>query len=218
MTEPRSFPTEGHAHYILDAPATIGPRTAAVVTLHGFSSNAETMLRLTRAAVGPDAVICALEAPNQFYTSTSSDAAIGFGWGTRAHWDECVRLHHAMVAQVFADIEQEFRFGRSRRVLAGFSQPVSLNYRFAVAHPEMVRGVLAVCGGVPKNFTGRTHASICHIARRADEYYPESLTETYPAILRTVSDDVEFHQFDGGHRFPSKAAPIVEQWLARLFV
>jgi predicted esterase len=57
---------------------------------------------------------------------------------------------------------------------------------------------------------------VLHIARRADEYYPPEVTEKYPDRLKTRASDVEFHLLDGGHRFPSKGKPIVENWLRRV--
>ena len=41
----------------------------------------------------------------------------------------------------------EFGVPPERRVLVGFSQSVSLNYRFAATHPASVRGVIGICGG-----------------------------------------------------------------------
>ena len=46
---------------------------------------------------------------------------------------------------------------------------------------------------------------------------PPAVTEKYADRLRLRADDVEFHQLDGGHKFPSKAGPIVERWIERVF-
>jgi len=64
-----------------------------------------------------------------------------------------------------------------------FSQPVGLNYRLAVTYPDEVRGVIGICGGVPKNWEdgnyGRASAALMHIARREDEIFPPAVTEKY---------------------------------------
>jgi hypothetical protein len=39
----------------------------------------------------------------------------------------------------------------------------------------------------------------------------------YADRLRLRADDVEFHMLEGGHRMPSKAGPLVERWMARVF-
>ena len=38
-----------------------------------------------------------------------------------------------------------------------------------------------------------------------------------PGASACVPIDVEFHLMEGGHRFPSKAGPLVERWIARVF-
>jgi hypothetical protein len=50
-----------------------------------------------------------------------------------------------------------------------------------------------------------------------DEFDQPDVTELYPQRLRLRADDVEFHLLEGGHRFPSKAGPLVERWIARVF-
>jgi hypothetical protein len=57
---------------------------------------------------------------------------------------------------------------------------------------------------------------VLHIARRHDEFYPAERTEQYARRLRLRCDDVEFHLLEGGHRFPSRAGPVWENWLNRI--
>ena len=97
---------------------------------------------------------------------------------------------------------------------------MSLNYRFAEAHPDAVRGVVGICGGLPGDWDdqrpGRIGAAVLHIARSQDEFYPAERTEQYAPRLRLRCDDVEFHLLDGTHRFPSRSGPIWETWLNRI--
>ena len=37
----------------------------------------------------------------------------------------------------------------ARIYLYGFSQACALNFRFAFTYPEILRGIVAVCGGIP---------------------------------------------------------------------
>jgi predicted esterase len=57
---------------------------------------------------------------------------------------------------------------------------------------------------------------VLHIARRQDEFYPAERTEQYARRLRLRGDDVEFHLLEGGHRFPSRAGAVWENWLNRI--
>jgi predicted esterase len=54
---------------------------------------------------------------------------------------------------------------------------------------------------------------VLHIARTHDEFYPAERTEQYARRLRLRCDDVEFQLLPGGHRFPSGAGSIWENWL-----
>jgi predicted esterase len=221
LVEQCSFEARLECHYLLHSPARISDRTLLVLALHGYGSNPEVMLRLTRAMLGPDHVIASVQAPSQFFASNTPTGAVGYCWASPAHPQSSVRLHHEMVRHVAGEVGGRFEIGAGRRLLVGFSQPVGLNYRFAATYPEEVRGVIGICGGVPTNWEEGPYqavsAALLHIARREDEVFPPAVTEKYADRLRLRADDVEFHLLDGGHRFPSKAGPIVERWIERVF-
>ena len=214
-----SFTARLDCRYLVHAPQTITEQTALVVALHGFSANPEAMLRLTAAMVGLQHVVASVQGPNQFYLGLGSNE-VGYGWATHKHPDSSVRLHHEMLLHVFNEAGREYGIPKSRRILAGFSQPVGMNYRFAATHPDAIRGVIGICGGIPRNWEEGPYqtvtASLLHIARREDEFYKPEITELYPERLRLRAADVEFHMLDGGHRFPSKARPIADAWLQRV--
>jgi phospholipase/carboxylesterase len=177
------------------------------------------MLELTARLFRTPPVIASIQGPHQFFLDKTAQE-VGYGWITNRRPAESIRLHHDMVSHVLNAAGEEFGIGTARRLLVGFSQPVSLNYRFAATHPDSVRGVIAVCGGLPGDWeTGtyrRVTAAMLHIARRQDEYYPPSVTERFAGRLQLRADDVEFHQLDGGHTMPSGAKLIVEPWLSRI--
>lgn len=213
-----SFTARLDCHFLLHAPAEVDEQTLLVVTLHGFSANPEAMLRLTAGMMGPRHVVASIQGPNQFYLGLGSNE-VGYGWATHKHPESSVRLHHDMVSHVLNEAGREYGIPSARRILAGFSQPVGMNYRFAATHPSEIRGVIGICGGIPKNWEDGPYkpvtASVLHIARREDEFYKPDVTERYADRLRLRAPDVEFHLLEGGHRFPSKARTIVESWLSQ---
>jgi predicted esterase len=214
-----SFTARLDCRYLVRAPEAADERTALVVALHGFSANPEAMLRLTAGMLGPRHAIAAVEGPNQFFLGQGT-SEVGYGWVTNKHPDSSVRLHHDMLLHVLNEAGREYGIPVSRRILAGFSQPVGLNYRFAATHPGEIRGVIGICGGIPRNWEeGPYHpvtAAVLHLARREDEFYKPEVTERYAERLRLRAADVEFHMLEGGHRFPSQARPIADAWLARV--
>lgn len=205
-------------HYLLLEPEEPAADSLLIATLHGYGGNPEEMLRLTSAVVGPRHAIASIEGPHRFYL-TDSFEEVGYGWGAH-HTAPSIRLHHEMVLHVLNSAGRECGIGPERRVLAGYSQAVPLNYRFAAACPDAVRGVMAFCGGLPPEWAegaaGRVKAAILHVARRSDEYFPRRVAQGFEEVLRRQASDVEFHMMEGPHRFPSKAGPVVARWLERL--
>jgi predicted esterase len=215
----RSFSARLDCHYLVRAPASMDRIGALVLALHGFGQNPETMLDLSAKLFDAPAVIAALQGPNQFFLG-QNNREIGYGWNTSCRPEESIRLHHEMVSYVLAEMGREFAIPPERRLLVGFSQPVSLNYRFAASCPDAIRGVVGICGGLPGNWeTGDyqpVKAALLHIARRDDEFYPPAVSEQYAGRLRRRAVDVEFHLLDGGHRMPSTGGLPVNPWLRRI--
>ena len=214
-----SFSARLDCHYLVLAPDTVDERTTLVVALHGFGANPETMLPLTARLFPNPAVIASVQGPNQFFLG-SSTRDVGYGWTTSRRPAESIRLHHEMVLHVIAETSQRFDIPPERRFLVGFSQSVALNYRFAATHPAAVRGVVGICGGLPGDWEvgayQRVSASVLHISRTGDEYYPPNVTEHYPERLRRRAADVEFHLIEGKHQMPSQGSQIVGPWLKRV--
>ncbi len=222
--EQHVFTASLDCRYLLHVPEDVGCNPLLVVSLHGYSSNPEAMLRLTVGMVGTRPVVAAIQAPNQHYVAAGlpdAQSVPGYNWGIAAHWDATVRLHHDMVRQVLASLRKQFQVGPERCALVGFSQPVGLNYRFAATHPDEVAGIIGICGGVPRDWQEAKYrpvtAAILHIARDEDQFYPTAVVSTFQERLKHRASDVEFHLLPGQHRFPSKANKIVRPWLERVF-
>ncbi len=215
----RTFSARLDAHYLLRPPGAADSDPLLVVTLHGFGGNPETMLRLTENLFDSRAAIAALQGPSQFFLDPRA-MEVGYGWITRSHAPESIRLHHDLVSHVLEEAGREFSVPPHRRLLVGFSQSVALNYRFAATCPSAIRGVIGICGGLPGDWeTGQyvpVSAALLHIARRQDEYYPPAVTDRYSERLRLRAADVEFHLLDGGHTVPSNGNAIVRPWLDRI--
>jgi predicted esterase len=214
-----TFSARLDCHYLVRVPEAVDSRTLLVVALHGFGQNAETMLPLSDKLMSGRHVIASIEGPHQFFLNGKT-AEAGFSWGANRHAPASIRLHHEMVLHVLNEAGREYGIPPARRLLVGFSQPVALNYRFAATWPDAVRGVIGLCGGLPGDWETANYcpvkASILHMARREDEYYPPRVTEQYRERLRLRVEDVEFHMLEGGHRFPSKGHVLVESWLERI--
>lgn len=175
------------------------------------------MLRLTVGAVGDQAIVAAVQGPNQHYLGAQPGSEPAYNWGIRQHAASAIRLHHEMVGRVLDEMIERFSAPPGRCVLLGFSQPVGLNYRFTGTYPDRIGGVIGICGGVPSDWEEDKYRTfdtpVLHISRDQDEFYPVEVVSRFPERLRVHATNVEFHLIPGAHRFPSNAATILRPWL-----
>ncbi len=216
----RAFSARLDCHYLVRPVDAACEGTLLVLALHGFGGDPEIMLELTARLFERPVVMAALEGPYRFFRDTAA-GTVGYGWITSRRPAESIRLHHEMVSHVLEEAGREHRIPPARRVLAGFSQSVSLNYRFAATFPEAIGGVIGICGGVPSDWeTGayrKVRAAVLHIAREDDEHYAAAVTERYAERLKQRAADVEFHLIPGGHQMPSSGKRIVGPWVNRVW-
>jgi predicted esterase len=107
----------------------------------------------------------------------------------------------------------------ARVFLLGFSQAVGVNFRYAFTHVGRVRGVVAVCGGIPGDWEaeGKYQAGeidVLYVAAERDEFYPAERARAYARALERRARSVELRFFDSGHEVPRAAEPVIAQWLA----
>ena len=220
--EVHSFPVRLECRYLLHVPQQPQAGSVLVLTLHGYGSNPESMLRLTVGLVGNEHIVAALQGPNEHYQNApGATATAAYNWGIRDHWESAVRLHHEIVTEALGALRNRFQIPARRCLLVGFSQPVGLNYRYVGSNPDQVGGVVGLCGGVPRDWEDSKYQSvsapILHISRDQDEFYPQEVAAQFGARLRKHASDVEHHLLPGGHRFPSKAHVIARPWMERVF-
>jgi predicted esterase len=208
LIRPYDVPLTGS--YLVDSPEDPSFLTLA---LHGYGQSAELFGAYARRLLGPGPAIAAIQGPHPQYLDRLPSGKIGYHWGTSADWPGAIALHHRILLRVLAD------FPQLPVLLLGFSQPVGLNYRFLAAHSHRVRGVIALCGGVPKDWAPAQpiETPILHIARSEDEYYPVATAKDFEVRLREYAIDVNFQLIPGKHRFPSDGPRLVEPWIQRVF-
>lgn len=196
-----------------------GPRPL-LIALHGYEGNKESMMALARKINSDDLVIASLQGPNSFFVRSESEPErprIGFGWMMQYKAQETIELHHRTVLSMIDQITAEHEIDRQLIFLLAFSQSVSLNYRFAFTHPDMVRGIIAVCGGIPGDWDQDkyhdTDTDVLIVAGETDEFYPMSRTRTFKDAIARRARSVEYRSFPVGHVFPRESLPIIDAWI-----
>jgi phospholipase/carboxylesterase len=147
------------------------------------------MMGLARKILGDRFAIAALQGPHQHMNIREGEPGkrnFGFGWLTNFKPEESVELHHAAIIHMIARLSDSI--DHDRVFLFGFSQSVGVNFRFAFTHPKIVKGVVAVCGGIPGDWdTQGKYASgavdVLYIGAERDQFYSP---EPNPRICRVA--------------------------------
>jgi predicted esterase len=209
-----------------------------LIGTHGYEGNKESMMRLLLRITAGEMIAASLQGPYQFWlpdrdavgagegNALASGAGagrrrVGFGWGTNYRGLDSVAFHHHAMRQLIATLVRDHRVDPRRVFLVAFSQSCSYNYRFAFTHPGMVRGVVAVCGGIPGDWKEnpayqKDAAHVLHIAATEDHWYSREKNKQYRADLPLRAASTDFRFYNSPHRFPRTAIPHIRRWVEKI--
>jgi len=205
----------------------VRPGTSAfaplLIALHGYGANKQQMMREAQQMAPEKFAIASLQGFHQHIREPrerSGPLRFGFGWLTNFRSEESVALHHQAVLDLIKALTDDSVADPSRIFLLGFSQSCALNYRFAFTHPEHLRGVIGICGGIPGDWETSglyRHAQIdvLHLAGTRDEFYPPERVKDYEKQLQMRARAVEFKSYDAEHEIVPGMREDVVQWLTR---
>lgn len=193
-----------------------------LVALHGYGASKWHAMREAK-MIAPDGfAIASLQGPHQHLREPKEKGGplrYGFGWLTNFHPEDSVAVHHQGVLDLVNALVSEGIADATRVFLLGFSQSCALNYRFAFTHPDVLRGVIGISGGLPGDWDSapykQTHAAVFHLTGERDEFYPPSRVANYAAQLRQRAKDVEFRSYDAAHEISPAMRSDISVWLKR---
>jgi predicted esterase len=203
-------------------PGTISP-APLLIALHGYGANKRQMMREAQLMAPQQFAIASLQGFHQHIKEpreTGGPLRFGFGWLTNFKSEESVAVHHRALLDLIDILTDEGIADPARVFLLGFSQSCALNYRFAFTHPEYLRGVVGICGGIPGDWE-TSHAyresqlDVLHLAGTRDEFYSPERVQDYERQLKTRARSVVFKSYDAGHDFVPEMRPDVVQWLTQ---
>jgi len=204
-------------------PGTSAP-APLLIALHGYGAHKRYMMREAQLMAPEHFAIASLQGFHQHMKEpreAGGPLRFGFGWLTNFRSDESVALHHRAVIDLIETLADEGIADPARVFLLGFSQSCALNYRFAFTHPDRLRGVIGICGGIPGDWeTSPTYhhadVDVLHLAGTRDEFYPPERVRDYERQLQTRARSVEFRSYDAAHEIVPEMRPDVVQWLQDL--
>ncbi|HYO90442.1 MAG TPA: hypothetical protein VEQ40_02355 [Pyrinomonadaceae bacterium] len=223
-TQERTLSAEIKIYYDVYVPAEEGAQGAGrplLVALHGYGASKRQMMREARAIAPDDFAIASIQGFHQHIRDpreVGGPLRFGFGWVTNFHPEESVALHHQAINDVLDTLIKERVCDAERIFLLGFSQTCALNYRYAFSHPERLRGVVGICGGLPGDWETselyrETKASVLYLSGRRDEFYTPERVVDYGERLSMRARDVEVRFYDAAHEIVPAMREDVKNWL-----
>jgi phospholipase/carboxylesterase len=215
----RSLSAEIKIYYDLQ-PARPAP-APLLIALHGYGASKRQMMREAQAIAPEGFALASLQGPHQHLKDPKQQGGplrFGFGWLTNFRSEESVAVHHRALLDLIDVLTAEGVAEPTGIFLLGFSQSCALNYRFAFTYPNVLRGVIGICGGTPGDWDTSdlyqpTKASVFHLAGDRDEFYPPARTSDYAAQLRERANDVEVKNYNAGHEIVQPMRDDVRAWL-----
>ena len=202
------------------APASPAP---LLIALHGYGANKRQMMREARLMALEGFAIASVQGFHQHIREPWEQGGplrFGFGWLTNFRPEESVAVHHQALLDLIAQLVQEGVADPTRIFLLGFSQSCALNYRFAFTHPEKLRGVIGICGGIPGDWETNhsyhgSELDVFHLAGTKDEFYTPERVLDYERQLATRARRVTFKSYDAAHEIVPEMREDVGVWLSQ---
>lgn len=205
-----------------DLQGSLAQPAPLLIALHGYGANKRQMMREAKQMAPESFAIVSLQGFHQHMKEPKEPGGplrFGFGWLTNFHPEESVAIHHQAILDLTHTLVSEGVADAKRIFLLGFSQSCALNYRFAFAHPDHLRGVVGICGGLPGDWETGEHyqpsnAAVLHLAGERDEYYPPARVADYEARVKLRAQSVEFKSYDAAHEIVPSMREDVLAWLS----
>ncbi len=192
-----------------------------LIALHGYGGDKTSMMKLARRINELDYVIAALQGPHQHMLipkTRDEKLKFGFGWLTNFKPEESVEMHHRNLRSLIQRLTSNGVADARNVFLLGFSQAVGVNFRFAFTHANLVRGVVAICGGIPSDWEIADkyeggEIEVLYLGAEQDEFYTPDRLAQFAEAMKIRARSVELQMFDTGHEVPRDSYPVIDQWI-----
>ncbi|MBV9240501.1 MAG: hypothetical protein JO314_00705 [Acidobacteria bacterium] len=190
-----------------------------LLTVHGYGAHKRYMMREARAVAPENWVIASLQAPHPHYRPTADGYRVGFGWLSDHKPEDDVRLHHKFVLDVIDRLDTGGLIDRDRIYMYGFSQACALNFRFAFTYPEMLRGIIGVCGGIPGDLETSPiykpfSADALYLYGDDDEFYTQEQFAKFNEKLASTLPSYRSKHYTAKHEITDEMREDIRTFLA----
>ena len=213
-----NFTAEIKLYYDLYIPEKIVKASPLLIAVHGYGAHKRYMMREARLVASDDFVIAAIQAPHPHFRRTDDGYRVGFGWLSDHKPEEYVRLHHKFVLDVIDKLARRQLIDFKQVFIYGFSQACALDLRFAFTYPDILRGVIGVCGGIPgdldtnpayKPFTAETF----YLYGDDDEFYTQEQFRGFNDKLAATLPNYRSKHYTAKHEITEVMRVDIKDWL-----
>jgi len=217
----RALAARINLYYDLHLPP--GGPAPLLISLHGYGANKRQMMREAQQMAPGGFAIASLQGFHQHIRmphEPNGPLRFGFGWLTNFRPEESVAVHHEALKDLLSQLIAEGVAVPTRIYLLGFSQSCALNYKFAFSNPELLRGVIGICGGIPGDWDTNqgyrgSELQVFHLAGIRDEFYSPERVSDYKQQLETRTPNVTFKSYDAAHEIVPEMREDIRQWLQK---
>jgi len=216
-----SITAEIKLYYDLHLPEKAVTPAPLLIAVHGYGAHKRYMMREAKIVAPENFAIVSLQGPHHHYRQTEDGYRVGFGWLSDHKPEEYVRLHHTFVLDVIDKLASDGHIDRKQIYMYGFSQACALNFRFAFTHPDLLRGIVGVCGGIPgdldtnpmyKPFNARTF----YLFGDDDEFYTQEKFFEFDERLKTLLPNYQSKHYTAKHEITDEMRRDIRAWLGEI--
>lgn len=213
-----SVPATIRLYYDLYVPETAKTPAPLLIAVHGYGAHKRYMMREARAVAPEDFIIASLQGPHQHFRQTADGYRVGFGWLTDHRPAEAVELHQNFLNDLIEKLSAEGTVDPQKVHLFGFSQACALNFRYAFTHPERLRSVTGLCGGIPGDLDENQayrpfDAETFYAYGDDDEFYSEEKFDKFDEKLRSMLPNYRSKKYAAKHEITNEMRADVKSFL-----
>jgi predicted esterase len=213
----RQLTIETTAYYCVQSPAAaFSTPPKLLIALHGFGQKCKGFMRNFASLRDRNIMVAAPQGTHQFYMQLEPKK-VGFNWLTIYEKENSIDDFVKYMARLLDALESEHGRLRDNVFLLGFSQGVSMAYRFAASGCITPRGLIACCADLPadvaEKLSGMRPFPVLISHAVDDPIFPLSKADDAEAQLKAHAFPVDQLRYEGGHTLPEEVVCSIGDWI-----
>ena len=206
-------------YYDIFIPENLSKPAPLLIAVHGYGAHKRYMMREAQRVAGDNFVIASIQAPHPHYRALADGGyRIGYGWLSDERPEQHIGLHHKFVLDVIDKLDGDGLIDRSKVFMYGFSQACALNFRFAFTYPEVLCGIIGVCGGIPGDLDTNPiykpfSAETLYLYGDDDEFYTQEQFAKFNEKLTAMLPNYRSKHYSAKHEIRDDMRADMRDWL-----